>query len=257
MNIGERNELLFKILLVKLRDERQLLFNEKILSVGMDNFEYQTYPKNQDIKDLYSYSDDMLTSFGLEMGINKAPANAKADVYINHIGVSLKSTEADPPAVVNHTRRTGFEFACSQIGCSIEELDSIIDDYWVKRMEGEIAEDIKNSDPRSPFKVHKAYLSKIIKYFMFDGSGTRLSTNPAEFLIEFGSPFDRKNFKKYSKEDAVDAIWSHLIFSVRAKKGMPKDYNPTTYNKYDAESVRKWVRYINGEYRGALHIRVK
>lgn len=255
MNVGERNELIFKIILVHKRDNRLRLFNQPITSVGFMNKEYSRLPHNFNINSLTTMSDNELNDFTESIGIGKAPAGAKADVYINRIGVSLKSLEAAPAALVNHTKRPGFEFACQQKHININELDSIIDEYWSKRQNGLIKEDTRTTDPNCPFVSHRDYLRPLLEYFLFEGTGTKLSIAPAEYIIEFSNPFDETKYRKLNKFEAVNNIWSKLIFSLRATKGMPKNYNINTYTGKNAESIARWVRYCNNKYRGALHIR--
>lgn len=255
MNVGERNELIFKIILVHKRDNRLRLFNQPITGVGFMNKEYSQLPLNFDINSLTTMSDNELNDFAKSISIGKAPASAKADVYINGEGVSLKSLEAAPAAIVNHTARPGFEFACQQKQICIDELDSIIEEYWIKRLNGEIREDVKVTNPDCPFANHKEYLRPLLEYFLFEGTGKKLSIAPAEYIIEFSIPFDETKYRKLNKIEAVNNIWSKLIFSLRATKGMPKNYNINTYTGENAESIARWVRYCNNKYRGALHIR--
>lgn len=255
MNNGERDELICKIILVYLRDNKISLFNEEISSVGFLNYEYSSLSSDFDINYLRNLNDEQLIEIARSINIAKAPSGAKSDVYINNIGVSLKSLSAAPTALVNHTARPGFEFACNYAGIAIDELDEIIDNYWQLRESGLITEDTKISDKNCPFRTHKEYLRPILEYFLFIGTGSKISETRAEYILEFTNPFDLNTYKKLSKKEAVDAVWPKLIFSLRAKKGMPKDYTPETYNKANAESILKWVRYNSGDYRGALHIR--
>lgn len=255
MNVGERDEIIFKCVLVYLRDNKESLFSEQIKSVGFGCREYRSFPANIEIRKLNSLSDDDLSCFALKLGIEKAATGAKADVFINGRGVSLKSLRAAPAALVNHTSRPGFEFACNNTGISIDILDSIIEDYWKLRIKGVITEDTKIADLNCPFKPYKEYLKPILEYFLFSGTGSKLSSYPADYIIEFDSPFDFNSFRKLTKKDAVESVWPKLIFSLRAKKGMPSDYNLKTYVGPNASSIAKWVRFHSGDYRGALHIR--
>lgn len=255
MNIGERDEIIFKLLLTKIRDNNASLFGEEIQSVGFLGQEYDSLKPDFNIFSLKYYSDDDLQRIASSIGMTKAPSGAKSDVYINNIGVSLKSLSASPAALVNHTSRPGFEFACNYTNTSINTLDKIIDEYWKLRENGIITEDTRISDPNCPFLNYKNYLKPILEYFLFIGTGSKVSNAKASYLIEFSDPFDINTCKKLTPSDAVDTVWPKLIFSLRAKKGMPKNYNPNTYTKKNAASIAKWVRYNSGDYRGALHIR--
>lgn len=255
MNIGERDELIFKIFMTQKRDWRETLFGETVKSIGFDGIEYGSLPNSIDMNVVLGMNDIDLNRLAASMGILKAPTGAKADVYINGAGFSLKSMAAAPAALVNHTARPGFEFACLNANASIYILDNIIDDYWEKRMEGIITEDTRISDVNCPFSGYKEYMRPILEYFLFEGTGGKLSVFPADYIIEFGNPIDEYTYRLLTKEDAVNDVWPKLIFSLRAKKGMPSNYNPNTFCGKNAESIARWVRYHSGDYRGALHIR--
>lgn len=255
MNKGERDELIFKFVLISLRDRNQTLFNVPVNSVGFLDTEYKSLPENIELNNIIQLNDIDLLALSSIVGISKAPSGAKSDVYINGKGVSLKSLSAAPSALVNHTSRPGFEFACINSDSKIEELDKIIDKYWELRMAGIIKEDVKNTDLNCPFLSHKEYMRPIIEYFLFKGTGSKICDTQAQYIIEFSNPLDSNTYKKLLPLDAVDAVWPKLIFSLRAKKGMPKNYNPDEYEGPNAESIKKWVRFHSGDYRGALHIR--
>lgn len=256
MNSGERDELLSKIMLVQLRDTSGSLLGTPINSVGFDGEEYGTLPVDIRIQILRDCSDDKLTSFAAGLGIKNLSKKFKADVYINGIGVTLKSHNAAPPALINHTARPGFELACSLAGVDISILDQIVAEYWRLRFEGIIKEDVCNSDINCPFLPYKQYLQPLVEYFMFDGTGSGPSQHRAHYLIVFSDPLVMDTYKIMAKADAFESVWERLIFCLRATKGMPKNYNPGTYQGDKAESIACWVHYHSGKYRGALHIRV-
>ncbi|MDR1404926.1 MAG: hypothetical protein LBJ20_05125 [Candidatus Methanoplasma sp.] len=202
-----------------------------------------------------NWSESKIMEIAGEMLIEKAPVSCKSDVYINGNGYSLKSTYGANSALVNHTNRIGFERVCRETGADIAVLDSIIDNYWKLRESGDIREDVSNSDPASPFQGYKEYFRPILEYFLFVGSGSRRSKNPADYILEFGDPFDNTKWKIITKREAIDVFWPKLVFSMRSKKGMPPNYD-LDYRGPDASSIAKWVRNCRGEYKGALHIRV-
>lgn len=255
MNNGEKDELAFKLALVYMRDNKIPLFGQDITKVGFGRTEYKNLPNGLDLNKIKIATESQLVLWCNAIGAEKSPTGAKADIFINGIGVSLKSLKAAPPALVNHTSRPGFDFACKKSGTTINELDSIIDEYWKLRKAGTISEDTRNCDASCPFKNHKEYMRPILEYFLFKGTGSKESDYPAEYIIEFSEPCSPNTYKKLTKTDAVDNVWPKLIFSLRAKKGMPSDYNKNTYHGPNAESIARWVEYINDDYRGALHIR--
>jgi len=256
MNIGERNELFLKIRLVMLRDSgTDHLGPFKIIeSVGFDHCEYGKLPANFNLATLSLLDDDKLTQLSLSLNIRKAGGRSKSDVYINKKGYSVKSLASSPPALVNHTCRPGFEFACRYAGVNIEELDKLVKEYWKLRKANVIGEDIKNNDQRSPFREAKHVLAPILEYFLFNGTGAGLSDHPAEYIIDYSEPLDERTWVILDKRTAIDELWDRLIFCVRAKKGMPENY-PHNRDKSKNESIAVWTEYSSEEYRGALHIR--
>ena len=118
MNKGERDELIFKILLAQRRDVGGELFGVKVSSVGFgygnDFVEFGHIPEDFELSSLKVMSANDLLELAANMNIKKASGSAKSDIYINKVGVSLKSLRASPPALVNHTMRHGFEFACRE-----------------------------------------------------------------------------------------------------------------------------------------------
>lgn len=255
MNAGEKNELLVKMRLVQLRDSNAVLNifgnNKVINSVGFKGIEYRPLPTN--LVDLKMLTERQISDISAEMGIGKAALFDKADVFINGEGYSLKSLETAPPAIINHTARPGWERVCRVVGCNINELDDIVAKYWELRKGGIIKEDSHNSDSTSPFKDHKTYLLPILNYFTFKGSATKESPSPAKFILDVSNPLDISTWTFYD-ERFLDLMWDKLIFSIRAKKGM-KNY-PNISDVAEKESMNKWTEMFQGEYRGALHIRL-
>ncbi len=254
MNSGERNELLIKLYLILMRDNRTKFNNSLITSVGFGGFEYKSIPMGTH-SNFDSLNDIQLINLANNVVIKKAGTFDKSDVYINYEGYSIKYFSAAPPALVNHTARPGFEMACNTMGVNIQNLDNLVDKYWELRLNGIIKEDIKNSDINSPFKNSKHILKPILEYFLFIGSGKGHSKHPAKYILDCTEPSNFNTWHIITHNTAVDVVWDRLIFSVRAKKGMPKDYDKKTYSKSNAKSICRWTQYCNDHYRGELHIR--
>ena len=187
------------------------------------------------------------------LGIGKSKTGTKADVSVNNVRYSVKEMNSAPPAIVNHTPRNGFENVCERIGAQIDTLDSIIDEYWEKRIEGKITEDVSNSNEISPFLKHKKYLKPIINYFLFTGTGSKDSNFPADKALLVKYKDLPEGLEIIKKEDYFESIWKHLVFSLRSK-GMPPSYE---HGNNEYESVRCWTKLKDGRYKGALHIRVR
>ncbi len=259
MNAGERDELIVQLKLIQLRDINFCIKDIGLLtSIKLGN-EYKNLPTGLDINTVVNYSDTQLISLARQCGISKAGARSKADTIINGEPISLKSNNYAPPALVNHTTRPGFEFAGKHTGGDIDKLDAIIEKYWEKRMEKLIGEDVSNSHMHSPFKGEKESIRPFLNYFLFDGTGSGLSTMPANRILGFTNPLNIDTWHVYDKVNAIDMYWDKLIFSLRAKKGMPTNYPNVTSKKIIPlkSSIEKWTKYVDGDYRGALHIRTK
>lgn len=261
INSGEVNELLVKLKLIELRDSKEKVNlygkTEIIKSVGFKGKEYGSLPQGTNLRSIASSANngDMskLEKLVNTVGIMKAGVFDKADVYINGVGYSVKSLQAAPPALVNHTARDGWERACDYVKVSISELDEIVKDYWDKRLKGIITEDVRNSNPMSPFRNHKDYMIKVLNYFLFIGTGSKVSPSPAEYILEFDNPLTVQTWSVY-KDEYLDKFWDKLIFSLRSSKGMGN--YPNIRDQKKKASMAKWTVVCCGAYKGALHVRV-
>ncbi len=257
-NTGEEDELIANIKLIELRDTGGFLFGKPVKSVGFAGKEFLSLPKGFNIAGLSKMDDAQLGKVGRTLGVNKAPALAKADVFINGIGYSIKSNRKAPPALINHTARPGFEKVCNRVGAKIDKLDGIIAEYWRLRNLGIISEDTANHHSNSPFYQHKEFFRPILNYFLFQGTGKGDSKYPAKHIIGFSDPLLLNTWSLYDESNALDTLWDDLIFCLRAKKGMPKNYpNVSPRLRPLLSSYKMWTTYIDGGYRGALHIRSK
>jgi hypothetical protein len=199
-----------------------------------------------------------LMAIAKRIGVKKAPSSAKADVKVNGRLVSLKSLCNAPPALVNHTTRPGWEFAAAQCGGSLSELDKAVARYWRRRKRGLIGEDVLNCGSCSPFWAARKEIEPLLVYFMFKGTGTKCSVAPASLILEFGDPTDLASWRVRTPRTVVNHLWCRLVFSVRSKKGMPKNY-PSVSARYanTKSSIARWTVYWQNEHRGALHVRVR
>ena len=261
INSGEIDELLVKLKLIELRDSNKQIQlygkTETITAVGFKEQEYGVLPQGTNLLSVVASARNgdlaQLETLANTVGITKAGVYDKADVYINGIGFSIKSLRAAPPALVNHTARDGWERACSYTKQNITELDEIINEYWDKRKKGIISEDVRNNNPLSPFRNHKDYLKKVLNYFLFTGSGSRVSPSPADYILEFDNPLEVETWSVY-KDEYLDKFWDKLIFSLRSSKGMGN--YPNIKDSQKKTSMAKWTVLYEGAYKGALHVRV-
>lgn len=216
-----------------------------------------TYPALTTPQEIERLTEIELVTFCSKHFIGKAGPFSKADVFINGIGYSLKYTNSNPPALINHTRRTGWEFAARHTGGVMTQLDILVSDYWRLRQSGVISEDTANADPNSPFSQHFTTLLPFLEYFAFDGTATKLSYHPASEVIEFSNPCDITTWKLLNKSQLIASLWPRLVFSIRSKKGMPSKRMFSSMTPQEKASVMQWSHLSNGELKGALHVRIR
>lgn len=248
---AEYDEMRVKLHLLELREwGGSILIKGKpitVISVKNNGKECGSIPRKIN---LLQMSDTDIEALAKEVGAFKAPAGSKADVFINDIGISVKSLRGAPSAFLNHTHRSGFVQVCQRVGTDIAELDEIIADYWEKRLTGIIGEDVLNNNPNSPFRNHYTYLKPILNYFIFTGSGRGDSKYPAQYILCFLDPF-QENTWFFSRDEYLTDNWNNIKFSVRSK-GIPSSYP----NGANSAIIMPWVRWVNGRYKGSLHGRV-
>jgi hypothetical protein len=249
MNKGEQNEVLLKAFFVKCLFEKTELTGapkeiskiKNILFGPKENApewkeKYNSYIKNRDYEKLAEI-------------FKKAKSGFKADIQINGVNYSVKYKDAAKTALLNHTHRGGVLKVYERNNWNIEKLDDIVSQYWKLRESGLITEDIKNSNPNSPFNKNKELIKELLKYFLFKGTASGDSIFPADKILEFNNPLDPTTYKIIEPETAVNELWPSLVFSIR-NKAMPKNYN-----EEDNKDLTPWVRFSSGKYRGSLHIR--
>jgi hypothetical protein len=263
MNEGERAELKF-IATMGCYNNKQVKFKNGTKPLIISKLETPTGQQLQTISPYTSkitpqfirqLDDADLVNFCNTHKISKSGPFSKADIFVNGIGYSLKYSSAMPPALINHTRRTGWEFAALQKSAPMSNLDKLVADYWNKRLAGIIGEDIANSDSRSPFAAHFNTLLPFLEYFTFEGTGSRVSNHPASEVIEFSDPCDIQTWDLLNRSQILQNLWPRLIFSMRSGKGMPSDINFVSQN--EKNSIMVWAKKMQGSLKGALHVRIR
>ena len=247
-NRGEENEVLLKAFLLQ-----QMSLGNAVHPFGI--IKKLSFGPDYEVPDWSTKYDLFLSKrdYGsLKEILPKAPTGYKADLGINGQAFSVKYTNAAKTALVNHTARPGFKRVCEEVDVDIQLLDSMIEEYWNKRQAGIIMEDVSNSDSNSPFAPSQDYFERILKYFLFQGTGSKDSIYPADYILKFDDPLNPKSYQIIAPDEAVAEVWSSLVFSVRSKKGMPQNYSSKTHPE-----IEPWVGYMPGNPnpKGALHIR--
>lgn len=253
-NVGERDEYLIKLFLIECR-EKQLPVPigqdiQIVRKVGKKDVEYGRLTYTLDWKSL---SAEELISICSSVGAVKGGAYDKADIYINDIGISVKSRRGAPPSLINQTGRDKILRIMKMMNLPIAPLDQIVNRYWNFRFNGG-TEDVNNEDnPNNPFCKNEdgesclPILKPLLNYFAFRGTGTRDSNSPAQYILSIGQPDDIQTWVYYSEDDFVDIHWNRLVFSLR-NHGMPQNR---------PQEMLPWIRYIDGKDKGLLNVRIK
>lgn len=257
-NKGERDEYLLKLFLIECRERKAVIpvgeSMQLVKSVGSKTTEYgkpQIWLKWKQLS-----AEDLIYACN-KIQANKAGRDAKADVYINGIGISVKSENGAPPALINHTTREKILRVMEAIHQPILPLDLIVDHYWDLRQNGKCKEDVPNMNIDSPFRrkvgelVPRKVLTPLLNYFAFDGTGSKDSSEPATLVLSLKTPDDVSTWTYYDKSNFIDSVWEKLVFSIRSK-GMPEQLFSSPY----CMEIMRWTQYIDDSYKGALHVRI-
>lgn len=257
-NVGELDELLAILTLIFHKSSRKSILGfPSVTSVqtpeGQECKDWQLGPQNPGF--LKALSMSKIKKIALQHGFHKSQGQFKADILLNGEGISLKSKRGEAAAIVNTTKRNGWEQACGYMNVNIAPLDEAIDAYWVKTFAGKIKEDIANYHQESPFKDRQHLLAPMLEYFLFYGSGSGESKVKASKIAEFDDPTDISTWSILMPADAVHKIWDRLVFSIRSK-GMPENFpQMKPQDAHKKVSIERWTRHWQGKYRGALHVR--
>lgn len=254
INKGELDEYLIKLFLVECREKKLPVPLGKqvveVCSVGDLDHEYLV-PR---VSVPWSEQESKFIVFICnEIHAGKSKSGDKADVYINHIGVSVKSRRGAAPTIINQTSRDKILRVMNSLRQPIAPLDRIVDRYWSFRLNGG-TEDVSNeTSPLNPFCVDENgcsnldYLKPLLNYFAFRGSGTKDSRSPAKYVLSIGSPDDISTWVYYDEDNFVEEHWDKFIFSLRSH-GMPKKIT---------DEMIPWIRMVNGRKKGLLNVRIK
>jgi len=197
-------------------------------------------------------SSGLLVYICRKINAGKSGPFDKADVFINGIGVSVKSQRGAAPSIINQTSRDRVLRVMKAINNSILPLDHIVDRYWDFRLNGG-TEDVSGVGSANPFTTDEegnsnlSIMKPLLNYFTFKGTGTKDSSAPASFVLSAGNPEDTTTWVYYSETDFVDTVWEKLVFSIRAK-GLPLKIT---------EEMKPWIREVDGKKIGTLNVRVR
>ena len=254
INQGEKDEYLLKLFLVECRrNNRMIPIGDKIQVVkNVENAKREEIEYPDKILKWNSISSGLLVYICQKIKAGKSGAFDKADVFINGIGISVKSQRGSAPSIINQTTRDKILRIMNSMNCPIEPLDHIVDRYWFLRLNGG-PEDVCGLGLNNPFTISEngnsnlPIMKPILNYFTFKGTGTRDSAAPATYVLSVRNPEDISTWIYYSEDDFVDSVWENLVFSIRAK-GLPS---------LITKEMQPWVKEIDGLKKGTLNVRVK
>lgn len=257
-NKGERDEYLLKLFLIECRQKSLPVpigdTVEVVRSVGTRTYEYGELSYAMPWDQLEA---EELISVCLSVKATKAKMFDKADVYINGIGISVKTERGGNPSIINHTTRDKILRVMNSIHQPIAPLDFLVNRYWDLRLSNKIGEDTVIGDPQCPFSHPDedeclAIIKPLVNYFAFDGTGTRDSESPAQYILSLVNPTDTATWTYYDKNTFIASVWERLVFSIR-QKATPLQLDET---KKEHQEMKPWIREINTWLYGALHVRV-
>ena len=257
-NKGDRDEYLLKLFLIECRQKSLPVpignTTQIVKTVGSKKREYGSLSFRMDWKQLEA---EELISVCASVYATKAGFNEKADVFINGIGISVKSERGGNPSIINHTTRDKILRVMNAINSPIAPLDSMVGHYWAMRLSRDLREDTCIGDSNCPFshpdeKACLEALKPLINYFAFDGTGTRDSEAPAKLILSLADPMDITTWTYYDKSTFIFSVWKRLVFSIRSKSTpIELDENNPAH-----QLMKPWVRICEGTLKGALSVRV-
>ncbi|RZD39356.1 MAG: hypothetical protein CXT73_07705 [Methanobacteriota archaeon] len=192
--------------------------------------------------------------------IRIAQAAYKADVKIllrrtgEMLALSIKTTNAAPPTVLNHTHRAAnaFQQILQEI---LPHLDTSLDYYREERRNGRYGEDVYLNDLLNNFpeEVRNAWIRTIV-YFTFEGTGRGRSICPANSMLLWdGEDIHFSDCRtQEQKERYVNDLLNQNLYRISLRrKAMPKRITarhlPWVYEDRTGDEIR---------YKGSLHIRL-
>lgn len=254
INQGEKDEYLLKLFLIDCRKKQiSIPIGERMQIVrNVENSRHEEIAYPDKYLNWNNISSGLLVYICQNIKAGKSGAFDKADVFINGIGISVKSQRGAAPSIINQTTRDKILRVMNAINCPIEPLDHIVNQYWYLRMNGG-TEDVSGLEKSNPFTISEdgssnlPIMRPLLNYFTFRGTGTRDSAAPATYVLSMGNPEDTSTWIYYSEENFVETVWENLVFSIRAK-GLPNTIS---------DEMRPWIREIDGKKKGTLNVRVK
>lgn len=197
MDITEKNELLMKLMLVLVRDRRAM--QGMIKNAGWIR-EYGRLPEDMGVYTLSRLTEEDIAALAKSIGIRKAPAHAKSDIFLNEAGYVLRTFSLHPTTLIRDASRMELEQVCGRIHLPINRLDELA------------------GRPES-YQEYKDVLFPLLEYYLFTGSEQGDSLFPADGLIDYTDPLNTNTWRSFDRAGALEYIWDHLMVSVQESSG--------------------------------------
>lgn len=194
--------------------------------------------------------------------IKKSSRFYKCDCAIKFIStqeilkISIKSFNGKNPAIINHTPRSANVFQSGVLQQDIPYLDQFISIINNKRINKESKQDIFLRDITINDKI-KESINNTLKYFIFKGSGSRISKLESNCIL-YVNTFRIRKWTFYNcieekdKDKYVSSIYDKCIVSMRSK-GMPNNKDKLTLSKpWIYKDTQKGKILLKGSF----HVRV-
>ena len=200
VNVMENNELLMKLMLVLVRDRGAM--QGMIRSAGWLR-EYGRLPEHLGVHTLSQMKEEDIAALAESVGIRKAPANARSDIFLNEAGYALYTFSLRSEVLVQDAARSEMKRVCERVNVSIDRLDEL-------------------ANNAASYQGYKDVLSPVLEYLMFTGSEQGDSMFPAECIIDYSEPLNTNTWRTLYKDEAIDYIWDHL--RVRFNQGSNEEW---------------------------------
>lgn len=243
LNIGEKCEILSKRLLFNMKNEECIKVFGSEASEGIMVIDPDTNIIITDVSDIQ----------------NKSKSLNKADTIIlfkktqRRVAVSIKCFAGGSPSILNHTRRDTWVFQEGELSIYLPSLDNMITILNNKRTNGEVKQDIHLYNLKLKNVNIDISMINIIKYALFEGTGTKRSKVPANSILDIKNVNDISTWKytdcssEITKMFYALSIYKRCIVSL-VSKGM---------KTHICEKQKPRIYNDNGKLKGSLHIRVE
>lgn len=161
---------------------------------------------------------DYIRTRNIDEIIKVADQASKSDIIINGKGVSIKSFVGSSPSIASRISRSNFEKLIDKINITDKNMFmSSIDEHYKMCAERRLPCTLKASD--EPYnRINSDDWEKLINYLAFQGTATRDSRNPADYVLEISGK--HHSFKVYTRQEFAKTMIDRVrLWIVVTEKG--------------------------------------